>query len=92
MAGSELEARITRYINENFLFTAGDSAIDRDVSLIDSGVFDSTGILEIIHFLEEELNVKVEDEEAIRENFDSIRAIADFVRAKMDRPGKTETG
>ncbi|MGB5688421.1 MAG: acyl carrier protein [Woeseiaceae bacterium] len=53
-----------------------------DESLLDRGIVDSTGMLEIIMFIEDELGVQVADEEMIPENLDSVNRIAAFVARK----------
>lgn len=73
------QQRIKEFILGNFLFTDDANAIGNDVSLIGQGVIDSTGILEVIVFLETEFSIKISDEEMTPENFRSIDAIAAFV-------------
>ena len=73
------QQRIKEFILGNFLFTDDANAIGNDVSLIGQGVIDSTGILEVIVFLETEFSIKISDEEMTPENFESIDAIAAFV-------------
>ncbi len=73
------QQRIKDFILSNFLFTDDGNAISNDVSLIGQGVIDSTGILEVIVFLETEFSIKIADEEMTPANFDSIDAIAAFV-------------
>ncbi len=77
-----LRERIRDFILDNFLFTTDTSAVAPDDSLLDRGVVDSTGMLEIIMFIEDELGVKVADEEMIPENLDSVNNIARFVECK----------
>ncbi len=77
-----LEEKIRNYILENFLFTDDESAIDVDASFLEEGILDSTGILEVIMFLEEEFDVKVLDEEMIPENLDSVANLVKFVSKK----------
>lgn len=78
----DLQERIRRYLLENYLFTEDTSALGCDESLIGRGIVDSTGILEVVLFIEEELGVKVRDEEMIPENLDSVNRIAAFVASK----------
>jgi acyl carrier protein len=77
--------KIKKYILENFLFSADSAAIHDDVSFLGSGIVDSTGILEIIGFLEEEFHIHVEDEEVIPENLDSIDRVAKYVERKIGK-------
>jgi len=78
----DLHERILRYLLENYLFTEDRNALGVDESLIGRGIVDSTGILEVVLFIEEELGVKVHDEDMIPENLDSVNRIAAFVATK----------
>ena len=73
---------IRDFILQNYLFTTDTSAIGYDDSLLDKGIVDSTGMLEIILFLEEQLGVVPEDHEMIPDNLESINKIARFVATK----------
>jgi acyl carrier protein len=77
-----LHTEIRNFILENYLFTNDASAIGLDDSLLGKGIVDSTGMLEIIFFIEEKLGVKVKDEEMIPDNLDSVNKIADFVASR----------
>ena len=81
MAESLLE-RIQLFILENYLFTSDTGALGVDDSLLGRGIVDSTGMLEIIMFIEEQLGVTVQDEEMVPENLDSVSRIAAFVDSK----------
>jgi acyl carrier protein len=74
--------RIRNFILENYLFTSDVSQLGLDDSLLGRGIVDSTGMLEIILFLEEQCGVKVEDSEMIPENLDSVNRIATYVASK----------
>jgi len=76
------EAKVREYILENYLFTNDQNALMNEDSFLDKGIIDSTGILEIIMFLEDEFGVKVEDEEMIPENLDSVKNIVSFIQRK----------
>jgi acyl carrier protein len=77
-----LRSSIRDFLLENYLFTTDTSAIGVDDSLLGRGIVDSTGMLEVIFFIEEKLGVKVKDEEMIPDNLDSINKIALFVEAR----------
>jgi acyl carrier protein len=77
-----LRSSIRDFLLENYLFTTDTSAIGWDDSLLGRGIVDSTGMLEVIFFIEEKLGVKVKDEEMIPDNLDSINKIAGFVEAR----------
>ena len=78
-----LEDKIRKYILENFLFTDDASALDSNDSFLEQGILDSTGILEVIMFLEEEFDVKVQEDEMIPENLDSVLNLVNFVKRKQ---------
>ncbi len=74
------------YMSETFLFGANDK-LQPDTSFLKSGIIDSTGILELITYLEETYQIKIEDEELIPENFDSLQNIDQFLQHKLnDKP------
>lgn len=76
-----IENKIRAYVAENFLF--GDATqLGANDSFLDKGIIDSTGILEIVMFLEEEFGVKVADSEMLPENLDSIGNIVRFIESK----------
>lgn len=83
MTTNTLPAEIKQFVLKNFLFTDDESALADDYSLIASGTLDSTGILELINFVEETYKVKVSDDEMLPSNFDSVGAIAAFVARKQ---------
>ena len=78
----ELHKQVRNFILENYLFTDDESVLGLEDSWLDRGIVDSTGMLEIIMFIEDELGVTVEDEEMIPENLDSVNRIANFVGRK----------
>lgn len=77
-----LHEKIKSFVLQNYLFTDDARALGSDDSLLGRGIVDSTGMLEIIMFIEEQLGIKVADEEMIPENLDSVNRIAAFVRSK----------
>ena len=78
-----VEKKIREYILENYLFTDDQSALSSSDSFLEKGIIDSTGILEVIHFLEDEFKVRVEDDEMVPENLDSVDNIVQFVARKQ---------
>ena len=71
------------YIVENFLF-GDDKQLQEDTSFLDSGIIDSTGILELVTFLEVEFNIEIADDELIPENLDSLTNISKFIDGKLN--------
>ena len=78
----ELKAQIRGYIVENFLFGDETPLTSDGISLLDEGIIDSVGVMELVAFLEGDLGLTVEDEELIPENLDSIENLANFVTRK----------
>ena len=77
-----VEQTVKNFILENYLFTDDQSALDINDSFMDKGVVDSTGMMEIIFFLEDEYNIAVADKEMISDNLDSISNIVNFIARK----------
>ena len=78
----ELEKQIRDFIIENYLFGAEEDAPDPEASFLELQLIDSTGVLELVEFIETTFGFQITDEELIPENLDSIRLIAKFVSAK----------
>ena len=79
---SELKAQIRDFIIENFLFGNANGLKD-DTSFLEEGIIDSTGVLELVTFLEENFEIQVEDEELIPENLDSIDNVTGYLERKI---------
>ena len=77
-----LSKDVREFIVSNFLFGDGANLQD-DTSLLDSGTVDSTGVLELIMFLEEKYNLKIDPDEVIPDNLDSINRIVRFLTEKL---------
>jgi len=77
------EERIQRFVETSFGGKGGSTPILPDTSLLDSGLIDSTGILELVSFLEESFGIELTDEEVVPEHFETVRAIAAFVASKQ---------
>lgn len=78
----QISKSVRDFIIDNFLFGQDDGSLGDGDSLLQSGVIDSTGVLEIVVFLEEQFRIKVEDDELLPENLDSISNVAGFVERK----------
>ena len=79
---TETRDKIRNFIVENFLF-GSDNGLTDDASFLDEGIIDSTGILELVSFIEEDFGIAVEDEELIPENLDSIRNVVAYLERKV---------
>ena len=78
---SDMRAKVRGYIVENFLFGQGNDLQD-DTSFLEKGILDSTGVLELVTFLEESFSIKIEADETLPENLDSIDSICAFLERK----------
>lgn len=74
--------KILEFFSENFMVDF-DGKFTYDDSLLDKGIIDSTGVLEIVTFLENTFGIQVEDEEIIPSNFDSINSINSYLSRKL---------
>jgi acyl carrier protein len=79
----EKKQKIRQFIIDTFLFGDTETELSDGDSLLDSGIVDSTGVLELVAFIEDEFNIEVRDEELIPENLDSLDQLAAFVERKM---------
>ena len=77
-----IEKQIKQYVAENFLFSDDGYQFSEDASFLEEGIVDSTGVLELVMFVEETFDITVEDEEIVPENFDSVSCLAAYVRRK----------
>lgn len=82
----DIATTLRTFVVENYLFGQVDGFTDQ-ASFLERGIVDSTGMLEVIAFLEETYNIKVEDDELLPENLDSINKLTKFVQRK--RRGET---
>ncbi len=75
--------RIKQYILKNFLFSNDDNAINDTDSLVRGGILDSTGIYELIMFIEEEFELTIAPEEMTPDNFDTLEVMDAFLTRKL---------
>jgi len=68
----DIKKKIKTYIHDKFLLGDDSKFPNDDDSFLEKGIIDSTGVLELVNFIEETFNIKVEDEELIPDNLDSI--------------------
>lgn len=87
------ENEVRQFVIDNFLFGEGGDDLSAHDSLLEKGLIDSTGILELVGFVQEKFGVKIEDHEIVPANLDSIDKIARFIREKKgDASGHSESG
>jgi acyl carrier protein len=78
----QIERQIRQFILSSFLFASEESALKSDDSLLEQGIMDSTGVLELVAFLETQFGISVADNELLPENLDSVTRIVGFVSRK----------
>jgi acyl carrier protein len=78
-----IEHAVRQFLNDNFPLSSQSGELATSDSLITAGVIDSTGVLELIEFLEERYEIQIADEEVLPENLDSIGSIGRFVAEKL---------
>lgn len=79
---SDHKAKVRAFIVDNFLFGAGGDLED-GTSLLDAGIIDSTGILELVLFVEETYDLRVDDTDVVPENFDSLDAVETYLQKRL---------
>lgn len=77
-----VEQQIRKFIVDNFLFGQQDREFSGDESFLELGIIDSTGVLELVTFLEDGFRMKVKDAELIPDNLDSVNNLVAFVARK----------
>jgi acyl carrier protein len=82
MPDISIEQTVRGFIEQRFLASAGLERVQEEESFIENGIIDSTGVLELVHFLEETFVIKIEDDELVPDNLDSIRNIVAFLGRK----------
>ncbi len=84
--GMDVLETVKAYVVENFLF-GDDSRIGPNTDFLENGILDSTGVLELIGFLEEKFGIRVEDDEVVPNNMNSLEKITLYILRKT---GKTQ--
>lgn len=79
----DIEKAVREFVIKNFLFEEN-GTLTTETSFLDNGIIDSTGVLELITFIEETYGIKFENHEVVPEHLDSIQNIASFVERKLN--------
>lgn len=83
----DIKPILREFITESFLPSSGVDSFDDEDSFMEKGIIDSTGVLELLEFIEERFEIKVEDEEVVPENLDSLRRLTSFIDRKLGNAG-----
>jgi len=78
----EIARRVRAFLVDTFLL-GDDDGFASDESLLDSGIVDSTGVMEVVAFLEESFGIAIDDDELVADNLDSVERLAAFVARKV---------
>jgi acyl carrier protein len=87
-----IQQDIRNFIISNFMFGQGGEGLADDQSFLETGVIDSTGVLELIAFLEQQFGIAVEDQEVVPANLDSVAQLVSFVQRKKTTQGAQVAG
>jgi len=78
---------LRKFVTENFLGSAAVDSFEDADSFLEKGIIDSTGVLELLEFIEEKFRFRVEDEEVVPANLDSLDNLAAFIKRKSGHAG-----
>ena len=78
-----IKKKLIIFIKDKFILRDDTKIPGDDDSFLEKGIIDSTGVLELVSFLEETFNIKIEDEELVPDNLDSINKITTFIQKKV---------
>ena len=79
---SDIKEKIYEFVLDYFVKDS-DTVLNDDTSLLEEGLIDSTGVLELVAFLEVTFDIEVEDEEIVPDTFDSVNKLVDYVQSKL---------
>jgi acyl carrier protein len=79
----QVSSKVREFIKDNFMFRDDRADLANDESLLDAGLIDSTGILELVAFIETEFSIQMADTDIVPENLDSVETIVRYVDGKL---------
>jgi acyl carrier protein len=80
----QIEEKIRNYIAQNILFSKNGYQYPDETSFLEEGIVDSTSVLELVMFVEENFGLTVDDQDIVPENFDSVSNLAAYIRSKTN--------
>jgi acyl carrier protein len=84
MSRDELIARIKQFVIDNFLLGEDEDQLEIEGSLLEQGVLDSTGVIELVSFVEEEYGIEVPDQDVVPDHFGSISGLAAYILQRKE--------
>jgi acyl carrier protein len=82
---TNMDEDLRRFVVDNFMFGQAQAGFSNDDSFLDNGIVDSTGVLELVAFLEEKYAITIQDQELVPDNLDSINKLVRFLERKLQR-------
>lgn len=82
----QIEEKIKSFISKNLLFSDDGFGYSDEASFLQEGIVDSVGVMELVAFIEEEMHVKVDDQDITPDNFDSVSKLSAYVRRQTGEP------
>lgn len=89
---SDITRDIKEFVVSNFLYGQAGQDLAHDQSFLENGIIDSTGVLELVAFLEQRFGISIADRELLPENLDSLQNASDFVSRKLATQGAQIAG
>jgi len=83
IADVNIKQKLKVFIIDKFLLGVNSKTLTDDDSFLEKGIIDSTGVLELVNFIEEKFNIKVEDEELVPDNLDSLDKLTNYIKKKI---------
>ena len=83
-----IASAVRAFVISNFLFGQDNEAVTNDSSFLESGIVDSTGILELVAYVEQQFGIAVEDGELVPANLDSVDNVTAFITRKLSSKGR----
>jgi len=83
-----IEQDLRKFVKENFLIGQDGEVLGSDTSFLEKGIIDSTGVLELVSFIEQTYRIKVADQDLVPENLDSINQLVRFIGGKLEAAAK----
>ena len=78
------------FVVDNFLFGQAGEPLSDETSFLESGIIDSTGLLELIAFIEQTYGIRLDDAELIPENLDSLSRLTGFIGRKLEQASRQQ--
>lgn len=80
---TEIENKIRKFLAENFILSEQVDQLSASESFLEKGIIDSTGVLELVFFVEDQFGIQIDTSEVLPENFDSINNLSAYIRTKQ---------